>query len=151
MTTVFVDTNVLVYARDTTDPRKHTAARSWMERLWSSRAGRLSTQVLHEYYVTVTRKLHPGLSKDAARSDVRDLAAWQPIALDDNVVRRAWAVEDRFDLSFWDALIVAAAQSAGCRYVLSEDLQHGQDLHGVEVLSPFQSEPSRILETSQAR
>src|SRR5712692_5673330 len=71
---VFVDTNVLVYARDSSERTKHPRARAWLEMLWRERTGRLSTQVLHEYYVTVTRNLKPGLRADEAREDVRDPA-----------------------------------------------------------------------------
>ena len=78
---VFVDTNVLVYARVTSDPGKHRTALDWMTGLWESGTGRLSIQVLQEYYVTVTRKLRPALSRIAARADVRDLLAWDPVPI----------------------------------------------------------------------
>ena len=142
---VFVDTNVLVYARDSADSEKHLRAREWMRELWERRAGRLSVQVLYEYYVTVTRKLTPGLPVDQARRDVRDLSQWQPLALDASIVERAWAEQDSHDLSFWDALVVAAAKRTGCEHLLSEDLQHGQDLGGIAVVSPFLREPSEVL------
>lgn len=141
---VFVDSNVLVYARDSTEPDKQSRAALWMEALWRSRAGRLSFQVLHEYYVTVTAKLDPGLETDAARADVRALMAWKPVAATDARLEAAWRLQDRFDLSWWDAQIVAAAQQAGCSVLLSEDLQHGQDLAGVEVVSPFRSAPGDL-------
>ncbi len=85
---VFVDTNVLVYARDSSEPEKQPRAAQWLEKLWRARAGRLSLQVLQEYYVTVTQKLDPGLDLARARSDVRALAAWQPIVPD------IWLLED---------------------------------------------------------
>lgn len=139
---VFVDTNVLVYARDRSAGDKHERARAWMAHLWQSRRGRISFQVLDEYYAVVTRKLRPGLSQEEARSDVRDLLTWQPQPVDGDAVETAWAVEDRFGLASWDALVVAAAQISACRYLLTEDLQHGQDLDGVTVLSPFVAEPA---------
>lgn len=77
---VFVDTNVLVYARDARDPRKQTAAAEWLAELWASRRGRISAQVLQEYYVTVTAKLDPGLSLEEAREDVIALRSWHPLA-----------------------------------------------------------------------
>jgi predicted nucleic acid-binding protein len=137
----FVDTNVLVYARDSANPEKQESALDWIRQLWTSRAGRLSVQVLNEYYVTVTRKLQPGMSIRDAREDVRNLAAWRPLPLDDVVVESAWTVEDRFGLSWWDSLIVAAAQVAGCRFLLSEDLQHEQELDGITILNPFTAAP----------
>ena len=136
---VFVDTNVLVYARDMADPIKQTRASEWIAHLWQTREGRLSVQVLQEYYVTTTRKLRPGLAPEEARADVNDLAAWSPVVIDIGVVEAAWALEDRFGLSFWDSLVVAAAQVARCDVLLTEDLQHGADLDGVRVFDPFRT------------
>lgn len=141
---IFVDTNVLVYARDASDPQKHRKAFAWMEHLWGTGSGRLSVQVLEEYYVTVTRKLQPGLPRHAARSEMEDLSAWRPLPVDERVLAAAWVVEDRFGLSFWDALIVGAAGLAGCEHLLSEDLQHGMRLGAVTVVDPFQVEPGAL-------
>lgn len=137
----FVDTNVLVYARDASEPVKQPRARAWLDALWSARTGRISAQVLSEFYVTVTRKLDPGMTPDAARADVRDLAAWHPAPIDPATLERAFELEDRFQLSWWDALIVASAQLQGCRVLLSEDLQRGQRFDDVEVVDPFATEP----------
>lgn len=142
--TIFVDTNVLLYARDASEPTRQPAAHRWIDRLWEEHAGRLSYQVLHEYYVTVTRKLRPGLTPEDARADVRDLLAWRPAHMDTPMLEDAWWLETRFGLSHWDALIVASARAQGCRYLLSEDLQHGQDLDGVVVVSPFRVEPDGL-------
>ena len=136
---VFVDTNVLVYARDASDPEKQAVARGWMEHLWTTSSGRLSVQVLQEFYVTVTRKLQPGLPADEARSDVRDLVAWRPLRIDEAMLDAAWRLEDRIGLSFWDALIVAAAQAAGCAALLTEDLHHGLEVDGLRVADPFRT------------
>ncbi|KPK60427.1 MAG: twitching motility protein PilT [Gemmatimonas sp. SG8_38_2] len=143
--TIFVDTNVLVYRRDSAQGEKQARAEAWMERLWGERNGRLSYQVLQEYYVTVTSKLRPGLDTESARNDVRSLLAWHPIVVDGGVVENAWATQDRYQLSWWDALIVAAAQVANCRYLLSEDLQDGQELGEVRVVSPFNNSPESML------
>ena len=134
---IFVDTNILVYARDRSEPAKQALAHAWIEDLWRSGAGRLSLQVLEEYYVTMTRKLRPGLAKDEARADIADLLAWRPISIDGDLVRVAWDLEDRFSLSFWDALIVGAARVADCSYLLTEDLQDGARYDGVVVVDPF--------------
>ena len=136
---VFVDTNVLVYARDASDLEKQAMAASWIEHLWTSAGGRLSVQVLQEYYVTTTRKLDPGLPAEEARQDVRDLAAWRPIRIDEGIVEAAWRIEDRYELSFWDSLIVGAAQAAGCEALLTEDLQHGLEIDGLHVADPFRT------------
>lgn len=134
---VFVDTNVFVYAIDVAAGDRHVAARRWMESLWQERTGRVSVQVLQEFYVTVTRKLRPGLEPAEAQGVVRTLFPWAPIEITPTILDRAWAVESRYRLSWWDSLIVASAQSAGCRTLLTEDLQHGQDFDGVIVRSPF--------------
>ncbi len=142
--TVFVDTNVLIYARDTSEREKQPLARAWVDALWMARRARLSYQVLSEYYVSVTRKLDPGLDHEVAQADVRDLLAWRPVMVDGPVLEETWRLEARFDLHFWDAQIVAAAKSAGCRYLLTEDLQSGQDLGGVMVVSPFITAPEEL-------
>lgn len=141
---VFVDTNVLVYARDRTDEVKHRRALEWLTALWEERAGRVSWQVLQEYYVTVTRKLDPPRDAADAREDVTSLVTWRPVPVDVRVADAAWAIEDRYGLSWWDALIVAAAQAGDCTYLLTEDLQDGEDLGGVTVLDPFAHEPSEV-------
>ena len=138
---VFVDTNVLVYAADARDPAKKERAIAWMARLWESGTGRVSAPVLHEYYVTVTRKLTPPMSREQARADIADLQAWGPVPLDDDVRRQAWSIEDRYSLSWWDALIVAAAQTSRCVALLTEDLQHGQRFDTLDVIDPFQVAP----------
>jgi predicted nucleic acid-binding protein len=142
---VFVDSNVLVYERDSSEPEKQPLAEAWVRRLWETRSARVSYQVLHEYYVNVTTKLKPGLTTDEAQRDVRDLMAWKPLALDWTILDGAFTVEHRFRLSFWDALIVSAAQRAECPYLLTEDLQSGQDFDGVVVLNPFEQGPEKIL------
>ena len=139
---VFVDTSVLVYDRDRRDPPKHERARTWMSALWQHPGlGVVSSQVLTEFYWTVTRKLRPGLSEEAARRYVRTLFAWDVVEVDQTAIAEAWAIQDRFELSFWDSLVVAAARLARCRTLLTEDLQDGQDLDGLLVVNPFLHEP----------
>ena len=139
--TVFVDTNVLVYARDASETVKQPKAEQWMRHLWHARSGRLSFQVLNEFYVTVTDKLAPGLGRAEARKEVVSLFAWRPIPTDHRVLEGAWNLQDRYQLSWWDSLIVASARVAGCRYLLTEDLQHQQELEGLTVLDPFAVPP----------
>ena len=142
--TVFVDTNVLVYARDASEPEKQRQAAAWTTHLWEARRGRLSVQVLQEFYVIVTQKLSPGMTRDAARRDVRNLMAWRPVTIDPAILDRGWTAQDRYRLAFWDALIVAAAQVAGCRYLLTEDLQADQDFDGLTVVNPFLREAGSL-------
>ncbi len=150
---VFVDTNVLVYRHDGTDPVKQARAEEWYEFLWRLRLGRLSFQVLQELYATLSRKLVPQFDAWEARALVRDLAAWQPVAADLALLERAWRLEARYSLSWWDAMIVAAAQAGGCRALLTEDLQHGQMFGEVQVIDPFASPerpPAELLAASGA-
>lgn len=145
MTTVFVDSNVLVYARDASEHERQPAAADWIRTLWATRTGRLSTQVLSEFYVTVTAKLDPGLDPTEARTDVRALMTWDPLATDRSLIASAWEIEDRFGFSFWDALIVAGARRSGCTHLLTEDLQDGHDLDGTLVVDPFRHGPESVL------
>jgi predicted nucleic acid-binding protein len=141
---VFVDTNVLVYSRDVSEPQKQKQAMVWMSNLWNLRTGRLSFQVLQEFYVTVTDKLTPGLDHETARRDFRLLLSWQPVPVDARVIEGAWHLQDRYHLSWWDALIVSASQVADCRYLLTEDLQEGQKFGHVRVINPFHISPEAL-------
>ena len=141
---VFVDTNVLVYSRDSRIKAKQERAEEWLRFLWETRRGRLSRQVLQEYYTTVTRKLKPGLEAEEARADVRALFHWLSPVDPVTLMESAWSFQDRFSVSFWDALIVGAAERLGCTAVLTEDLPTGQDLDGIKIISPFQSSPSDL-------
>lgn len=143
---VFVDTNVLVYSRDASEPDKQEQAAAWMATLWERRAGRLSYQVLQEYYVTVTAKLSPGMDRDAARRDVQALLAWKPLPVDARMLLEAWHLQDRYQFSLWDALIAAAAQAAGCGYLLSEDFQEHQMIGDLRVVNPFGTRPEMLAE-----
>lgn len=134
---VFVDTNVLLYARDASEPAKQRLAASWLEYLWRGRLGRTSVQVLSEYYVNVTRKLDPGLPAAEAWDDVTALMVWNPRAVDRSLLERGRVIETRYRLSWWDSLVVAAAQLEECAVLLTEDLQDGAVFDGVTVRSPF--------------
>lgn len=145
---VFVDTNVLVYSRDASELQKQEQAMSWMAYLWRTRAGRLSFQVLQEFYVTVTEKLEPGLEREIARSEVRSMLPWRPISVDARVIEGAWLIQDRYKLSWWDSMIVSAAQVGDCRYLLTEDLLEDQEFDGVQVVNPFVSTPEDLNQSS---
>jgi predicted nucleic acid-binding protein len=138
---VFVDTNVIVYSRDATEPVKQKQADNWLQHLWSNQSGRISFQVLNEYYVTVTKKLKPGLSRSEARDDIRNLMVWKPAVIEQIVTQSAWSIQDHYGYSWWDCLILATALKQDCRYVLSEDMQHGQQIKGLEIVSPFKKAP----------
>jgi len=143
--TVFVDTNIFVYARDLAFAHKQSVAREWLERLWRDRTGRVSVQVLTEYYNTMTRKLRPRLLSEVAWEDVRALVAWRPHPMNVPILERGREIERRFSLSWWDSLIVAAAQIQDCTLLLSEDLQDGMSIGGVTILNPFALQASEPI------
>ncbi len=148
---VFVDTNVFVYQHDDSETVKRPRADDWITHLVHRRAGRLSYQVLQELYATLTRKLRPGMAAAEAQLIVRDLCLWQPVGTDRAILERGWHLQERHALSWWDALIVAAAQSCQCRVLLSEDLQHGQYFGSLRVIDPFGSpdrSPQDLLDSS---
>ena len=142
---IFVDTNVLVYSRDASESHKQPLAAAWMAHLWKHRTGRLSYQVLQEFYVTVVFKLEPGLDPDKARQDMRAFFSWQPLPVDSRIMEGAWGIQDRFRLSWWDALIVFSAQVMGCSYLLTEDLQEYQKLGDLVVINPFHISPESLV------
>jgi predicted nucleic acid-binding protein len=138
----FADSNVLIYARDVVDVAKQQRTNLWLEFLWDPAAGRLSYQVLLETYAVLTarHKLH----SEEARVYLADFLAWHPMILDWTVMQNAWQVQDRYRLNWWDCMIVAAASMTDCYYLLTEDLQHGQELDGIIVVSPFEVEPGAV-------
>ena len=140
-----LDTNVLLYALDDADSKKQAAARAWRATLWQTGAGRISFQVLQEFYAKAVQKLP--VAREEARAEVRDLLAWGPVRVDAALIERGWKLQDRYHLSFWDALIVAAACSASCRYLLTEDLQANQTLDGITVVNPFLVLPASLLQS----
>ena len=134
---VFVDTNILVYAHDRGAGTRHGQAKALVERLWSERSGVLSTQVLQEFYVNVRRKATHPVSSEEARELVNDYLAWGVVVNDGSDILGALEMEDRYRISFWDALILQAANRAGVDRLYSEDLNHGQQYGTVEVTNPF--------------
>ncbi len=133
----FVDTNILVYAHNVDAGAKHDAARRRLAELWNEGAGVLSVQVLQDLYVTITRKIQTPLDRLAARELLRTYGAWLfgPTELDHVVA--ASELEQSRRLSFWDALILVCAGASGASVLLSEDLAHGQVVHGVRIENPF--------------
>lgn len=134
----FIDTNVLIYAHDVDAAAKHDVAKRVLQQLWSERAGVLSTQVLHEFYVNVTRKIASPLSKKSARAVINSYVIWC-VDTTSEEISAAFRIEDEARIGFWDALIVAAALKAGADRILSEDLNPGQTISGVRIENPFAS------------
>ncbi|HVS14307.1 MAG TPA: PIN domain-containing protein [Thermoanaerobaculia bacterium] len=133
----FVDTNVLVYAHDRGSGRRHRIAREIVDGLWEARAGVLSTQVLQELYVNVRRRARRPIGAQEARDLIQDYLSWSVVVNDGAALLEAIALESRYRLSFWDALIVQAANAAGAEVLLTEDLNAGQRYGSVEAVNPF--------------
>lgn len=132
----FVDTNVLIYAHDRDAGTKHETAEGLLRDLWGQRTGVLSTQVLQEFYVNVTRKISTPLPKPSARAVVESYRVWC-VETTPAELSAAFRIEDETGISFWDAMIVAAAAKAGAARILSEDLNAGQTIAGVRIENPF--------------
>jgi predicted nucleic acid-binding protein len=133
----FVDTNILVYAHDFTTGAKHKRAQALVENLWSSEAGVLSTQVLQELCVSLRRKAARPLSAEETRRLIEDYSRWEVVVNTAESILEALTLEARYKISFWDALIVQAAGSAGATVLYSEDLAEGQSYGAVHVVNPL--------------
>jgi predicted nucleic acid-binding protein len=138
----FVDSNVLLYSVDASVPVKRRQARRWLAALWESGAGRLSWQVLQEFYLSAERKT--GLASTAARRLVAALAQWQPVGMSLGVIERSWYWMDKTQVHFWDGLILASAERAGCVWLLSADFQAGQKFGDLTIVSPFRTTPEEL-------
>ena len=133
----FVDTNVLIYAHDSSDPGKQAVAQEILKRLWTDGTGTLSTQVLQELYVVATSRQKLAMSPQKARDLVGAYSAWPIIVVEPALILTASRLVEQHQLSFWDALLVEAARFAGATTLMTEDLQHGQTFGGVQTRNPF--------------
>jgi predicted nucleic acid-binding protein len=133
----FVDTNILVYAYDHTAEAKFERSRELMEKLWESGEGVVSTQVLEEFYVTVTAKIPNRLKPGEARQIISDLGTWRVAVLEITDVLAASEIAERHQLNFWDGLILAAAHKEEAATLWSEDFNHGQKYGEITVYNPF--------------
>ena len=134
---IFVDTNILVYAHDLSVGGRHTKASAVIESLWEAQTGVISTQVIQEFYVTVTRKIKNPLRLAEAREIIRNYLAWPVQINDPETTIRASEIEEKNNLSFWDALIVAAALRLQAKKIITEDLNHGQIIEGILIENPL--------------
>jgi predicted nucleic acid-binding protein len=135
----FVDTNVLIYAEDRDAKAKHVIARDLVGSLWDSQDGVLSVQVLQEFYVNVTRKLNKPLASAPALEIVRQYLTWTIVENTGKLLTDAAELQQKAQLSFWDAMIVQAAVDAGCERLYSEDMNAGQRFGSVLIVNPFKS------------
>ncbi len=150
----FVDANVLVYSQDPTDPVKKARAEEWLEMLWQRRTGRTSVQVLSEFYAVATRKLRPRMASNVAWEEAARYFTWSPQVIDAALLRRAHEIERRYQTSWWDSMIVAAALLQDCVILLTEDLQEGMTFGTLAVRSPFSTvieQPAAEYSTARAQ
>jgi predicted nucleic acid-binding protein len=134
---VFVDTNILVYAHDADAGSKRARSEAILRELWDSGVGRLSVQVLQEFYVNATRKLATRMAQVSAREIVSSYGAWVREPTTPDTVTRAIDLAALVRISFWDALIVAAAEQAQAAQIYSEDLNPGQSIAGIQIINPL--------------
>lgn len=136
----FVDTNILMYAHDAAGGAKHQRARALVEELWHNRSGVVSTQVLQELAVNLRRKAGQPLSAKATRDIVTDYLSWQVVINGGDAILEALETEERYQISFWDVLVIQAAHASGAQVLYSEDLSDGQMYGSVRVVNPFRSD-----------
>ena len=133
----FVDTNILMYAHDTSAGEKHERAKAVVEELWRDRTGVVSTQVLQELAVNLRRKARRPLDVKATREIVSDYLTWHVIVNGGESILEAMDLEARYQISFWDAMVIQAAQLSGADVLYSEDLSDGQKYGSVQVINPL--------------
>lgn len=133
----FVDTNILVYAHDLDADEKRQTALTLLTDLWVTGTGIISIQVLHEFYVTITRKISRQVPIHVARGIIENYLAWPLIINDHQTLMHATEIQERHRLSFWDALILAAAYRANAEVLVTEDLNHGLIMEGIRIINPF--------------
>jgi predicted nucleic acid-binding protein len=137
MSVVFVDTNILIYAHDSDAGPKRERSIHCIRPLWEADTGRLSVQVLQEFYVNVTRKLATPVATSTAREVVSTYGTWVRAATTSDTVVRATHIAEMVQISFWDALIVASAEQVGAERIYSEDLNDGQTVAGILIVNPL--------------
>lgn len=134
---MFVDTNVLVYAHDLDAGDKHEIAIGVVSDLWESGNGVISTQVLQELYVTLTKKVPSHPKKSQVRRILNNYLAWDLAVNNGQTILQASEIEENYNISFWDAMIVSAAYSKNAAILLTEALNEGQLIEGIKIVNPF--------------
>jgi predicted nucleic acid-binding protein len=133
----FLDTNILVYAFDSSAGQKNAIAAQFVKALWENETGCISIQVLQELFVTVTRKIASPLDHQTARQIVADLGLWRVHSPEVSDLLQAVDFQKRYQLSFWYAMIIQSAARLNCKQLLSEDLNEGQVYGDIKVINPF--------------
>jgi predicted nucleic acid-binding protein len=142
---VFLDTNILVYAHDLDAGARHTVAVKILKDMWEKRTGVLSTQVLQEFYIIVTKKIGSPISPLEAREIIRSYACWEIRENTATSIIRASEIEEKYRISFWDASVVVAAYEAKVDTLLTEDLNSGQMIEGILIENPFRHADKRKM------
>ncbi|MBD3414295.1 MAG: PIN domain-containing protein [Candidatus Aminicenantes bacterium] len=137
---VFLDTNILIYAYDTSAGPKNHTAKDILMRLWDSKKGMISTQVIQEFFVTVTCKIKKPIDIDTAKVIIKDLLLWQLFVNDESSILKAIDIHEEHQFSFWDAMILQAAVNGGAELLYTEDMTHGQVVQGVRIVNPFKKQ-----------
>ncbi len=135
MAKCFLDTNLFVYSMDTANPDKLKKSREILTATLAEKNAVISTQVLQEFYVAATKKL--GADPFKVKNIIKSLAPLEVIAVDRNLIFEAIDIQIFYQLSFWDALIIGAAAQAKCDCILTEDLNSGQIIRGMEIINPY--------------
>jgi predicted nucleic acid-binding protein len=134
---VFLDANILIYAHDRDAGEKHAIALEIVKDLWEKREGVLSNQILQELYVGLTKKILKTIARSEARELLRAYICWSIKEITPLSIIRATEIEEKYGISFWDALVIVAAYEAKCEKILTEDLNSGQVIEGVLIENPF--------------
>jgi predicted nucleic acid-binding protein len=133
----FFDTNILVYANDSGERAKQKTARELIKNSLNKQNGVISIQVLSEFWVTVTRKIRKQLSADIAEKEIELFRLMEIVIMDYQVFKDALRFQRIMQISYWDSLILAASNISGCKFIYTEDLNHGQKVSGMEICNPF--------------
>lgn len=134
---VFLDTNIIVYAHDRSSREKHAVAREIMDHLWESRKGVISVQVLQEFFVCVTKKIGKPLHLKNARTILEYLSTWDVVVNDKYITLKAIDLQEKYQFSFWDSLVIQAAIQGKARILFSENLADDQVVKDIKILNPF--------------
>lgn len=141
---IFIDTNVLVYARDNRNADKRERARAWLAVITDVGCARTNLQVLNELTRWILKN-EPGRSLRDVQAEVETIGVWGARPIDQDDAELAWLVRKNLGYQWFDCLLVAAAQIAGCRYFLTEDMAHGAVFDGLTLINPFRTSPDDVL------
>jgi predicted nucleic acid-binding protein len=134
---VFVDTNIVVYAYDVSAGEKHKKAVEIMKDMWGTGNGIISSQVLQEFFVSVTRKIAKPVNIPTAKEIIKDLLKWKTVTINGEILLEAIDIHNEHKYSFWDSVIIAAAIEGGAKVLFSEDLTDAQKIKGIIIKNPF--------------